>query len=391
MVPVDPLYQASATPKEYVDRGDVTSVSLELDETTYQIRAKVKLGSGAVITSTPIDLPLETMILNAEVSEDGKSLILTLNNEEKTQVIFDVAELLNGLASQSYVDNGLAGKIDKPTAEWKVPVSQGRDENGNIKYGTMTYTSSPQSSAIPFWTYNKTLKTEKAVDDDDAVNLAQLIAALATKLDANTDKDGYTKIYARTSAGDQALINLIAGNQVDAIARFTTKSHQRWGTIDDGGVLITGYPSPNKPYQCAPVKYVDDNLAPIQEQLGNLFTSKEIENYTPISSALIQLPEGVLPNICIESALVEVGVENVSTGEMYSETVEINSVRIANETAGTDRTVTFSQGDIITLQEGESLLVFIDSNYSFVPEDGWVISMAEPYVSTKIICQVFKY
>lgn len=100
------------TNKKYVDG---IHLSVDLDPATYVLSIKLVSDDDTVLSEHEIDLPLESMVVGAEVSDDEKSLTLTLNNDEKTQVTFSVADLMSELASKEYVDDEDAKKLDKIT------------------------------------------------------------------------------------------------------------------------------------------------------------------------------------------------------------------------------------------------------------------------------------
>jgi len=54
------------------------------------------------LNETEIDLPLEAMVVNASVNEEGTKLILILQNEKELEI--DLANLLKGIATQDFVN-----------------------------------------------------------------------------------------------------------------------------------------------------------------------------------------------------------------------------------------------------------------------------------------------
>ena len=100
-------------------------IELSINTTDYKLKAILKDKNNNIIhTSNVIDLPLETMVVNATYDNVNKAIILTLQNG--TTVEFSVADLVSGLVSESQlqtilanyytkteINNLLANKVDK--------------------------------------------------------------------------------------------------------------------------------------------------------------------------------------------------------------------------------------------------------------------------------------
>nr|DAJ75853.1 MAG TPA: hypothetical protein [Caudoviricetes sp.] len=100
-------------------------IELSINQTNYKLTAILKDKNNNIIhTSNVIDLPLETMVVNATYDNTTKKIILTLQNG--TTVEFSVADLVSGLVSESQlqtilanyytkteINNLLANKVDK--------------------------------------------------------------------------------------------------------------------------------------------------------------------------------------------------------------------------------------------------------------------------------------
>ena len=331
---------ATKASKEYVDG---IRLSLEMDANTYVLTAKLKRGEEVLCSTDPIDLPLETMVTGAEVSEDEKTLMLTLKNGQT--VSCSIAKLLSGLVSEDTLTTKLSGKVDKPKDAWKVPVSKA-DANGNVIYDTMTYTGSPMKSAIPFWSSNLTLKTEKAVDNNDAVNLAQLVEELAKKVTADYTNDGYPRVYGKASNGDQKDYTIITSCYEESLPLRAKKSATS-GMNDYGGCLTTSMPT--QPYHCAPKKYVDGKIASLDTGVTNALgervkTVTENIEYLPVGA--YSLPENTLRFIKIENAVFE-----------YQYGIYTNEEMTEMETGAVTETVTE---------------VYNGEDWVMIPEDGYV-------------------
>ena len=93
-------------------------IVLEIDDKTFVITAKLKDKYDNVIsTSQGIDLPLESVVVDAKYNKETKEIELTLQNG--TKVSFSVADLVSGLVSEdnlTVVLKDYAKKTDLPTA-----------------------------------------------------------------------------------------------------------------------------------------------------------------------------------------------------------------------------------------------------------------------------------
>lgn len=85
-------------------------VELELNPNTYVLTAKLKDKNNNVIsTSTPIDLPLESMIVDCDYDATTKSLIITLQNGNTTTI--PLGDLISGLATEEDLEE-VDAKVD---------------------------------------------------------------------------------------------------------------------------------------------------------------------------------------------------------------------------------------------------------------------------------------
>lgn len=78
------------------------SIKLSIDAQTYVVTAQLLDKSGEVLSSSTIDLPLETLVTSATYNSETKEIELTLQNGET--ISFSVADLVSGLVSQTTFD-----------------------------------------------------------------------------------------------------------------------------------------------------------------------------------------------------------------------------------------------------------------------------------------------
>jgi len=89
-----------------------SQINLNVNSTNYQITAILKDKNGNVIyTSNAIDLPIESMIVNARYDNTTKEIVLTLQNGNTLRI--SVADLISGLVSETQLQTILANYYTK--------------------------------------------------------------------------------------------------------------------------------------------------------------------------------------------------------------------------------------------------------------------------------------
>lgn len=89
-----------------------SQINLNINSTNYQITAILKDKNGNVIyTSNAIDLPIESMIVNARYDNMTKEIVLTLQNGNTLRI--SVADLISGLVSETQLQTILANYYTK--------------------------------------------------------------------------------------------------------------------------------------------------------------------------------------------------------------------------------------------------------------------------------------
>lgn len=83
--------------------GKATAITLSMDTSTYTLTAKLKDKNGNDLSTSTIDFPLETMVVNASYNNTTKEITLTLQNGNTTS--FSVADLVSGLATSNDIKN----------------------------------------------------------------------------------------------------------------------------------------------------------------------------------------------------------------------------------------------------------------------------------------------
>lgn len=89
-----------------------SQINLNINSTNYKITAILKDKNGNVIyTSNAIDLPIESMIVNARYDNTTKEIVLTLQNGNTLRI--SVADLVSGLVSETQLQTILANYYTK--------------------------------------------------------------------------------------------------------------------------------------------------------------------------------------------------------------------------------------------------------------------------------------
>lgn len=106
---------------EYLENGDLdeyslisetgSSLSLNMDPSTFIVTATLKDKNGNELASDDIDLPLETMIVNVSFDADTKSLTITLKNGTVLDPI-PVSDITSGLVPSDRKIAGLSLEND---------------------------------------------------------------------------------------------------------------------------------------------------------------------------------------------------------------------------------------------------------------------------------------
>jgi hypothetical protein len=101
-----------------------SKIDLEINSSTYELTAKLyDKNNNLISTSTTIDLPLESMVLNIEYDNTTKELVITLQNGTVRRI--PLSDIIDGLVSQTDFD-ALELRVD--TAETDIETLQGQVE-----------------------------------------------------------------------------------------------------------------------------------------------------------------------------------------------------------------------------------------------------------------------
>lgn len=93
-----------------LETGVGTTIGLTINQSTFVMKFALKNSEGTVLSEEEVDLPIESMIINAEYAADSKSLILTL--QSGSTVTVPLSALINGLVNESRKVAGIDLKDD---------------------------------------------------------------------------------------------------------------------------------------------------------------------------------------------------------------------------------------------------------------------------------------
>lgn len=231
-----------------------TSISLKMDDSgEHIITVELKNKRGEVISSQFVDLPLETIVERAELSEDGKLVIITFSSGDVVR--FDAEDILK---------SALGNKLDKITEPTDHIELYGKSREGTQEMYALGV-SIPIYEA-PSFAVKNVLKTVKVCDpygDEDSVNLRYATANFFAIPKSGTG----TRIPCVYEDGTSGVYGIDTVNRTGKIPVYTAKPI--YGTNDTGtGYITTAVPVYD--YHCANKKYVDDAIREALYKLSSL-------------------------------------------------------------------------------------------------------------------------
>lgn len=110
------------------------TLDLTIDNSTFVITATLKNADGTELSTQNIDLPLETMVVNADYKKDTKEIEITLQNGNK--ISFSVADLIDGLVSTNTFETKIVeinNKINQNIKDISAIKEEQTTQNTNIQ------------------------------------------------------------------------------------------------------------------------------------------------------------------------------------------------------------------------------------------------------------------
>lgn len=176
---------------------DNMKIEFSINPQTYVLEARLKNSNNLVISSTTVDLPLESFVVGASVSDDGDHLIISLQNGQTVSV--SVANIVKGLATTAYVDR----KVTEINDTLFVRVKTGKltlDDTYNLTmtlYNEQPIKLSESTVALPLAAIIEridALEARPVTGDNSTVGLAYELSAdgtyyICTGIGTATDTD----------------------------------------------------------------------------------------------------------------------------------------------------------------------------------------------------------
>lgn len=212
------------------------------------------------------------------------------------------------VTSKKYVDDGLAGKIDKVSMKSGV-YAYIVDRNGQ---GTMQITNSPNRYTIPMTDENGNTKTNTPVNDLDAANKKYVDAGLEGRVPTTEYQYklyGTRGLNAETGKVNQsyhsmAPVGMTTGDVVQWVLATNTVFNGKEPTSTIGAC------DPIKPIQVANKRYVDNKVSELEHGVMNALGAQYIMVEVKDFGASIPIPSGAMKFAYIESLGVIKGYDN---------------------------------------------------------------------------------
>lgn len=90
-----------------IDSGVAKTAEVTMDNTTYVVTVTLKSANGTVLSTSSVDLPLESVVVSGSYNNETQSIDLVLQNGSTVSI--PVGDLVDGLASQTALDNVING------------------------------------------------------------------------------------------------------------------------------------------------------------------------------------------------------------------------------------------------------------------------------------------
>lgn len=157
-----------------------SQIELSLNNTNFKMTATLKDKNGNTVdTSNEIDLPLESVVVNASYDSSTKEIILTLQNGNTTR--FSVADLVSGLQKEITSSNKLSSdlvddtnKINKFVTESEktklLGIETGAEvniiEDVKVNGTSQTITNKSIDLTVPIYSYDSTTETLTIINNN---------------------------------------------------------------------------------------------------------------------------------------------------------------------------------------------------------------------------------
>lgn len=325
----------SAISKKATELGTLITASghtidLVMDSATYELKALLYDGSGKVIsTSTVIDLPLETLVLDVSYNSSKKSIIIKLENGTTKEV--PVGDLINGLVNEATF-NSKVNELNASIANAKITADSAKSTIDELKIGgrNLKINSDFKNGEKAYATEGTTFS---AINDETYGKCAQIVFSTAYASERIYTAD-YKNVYnlrgvtytvsfvAKASANKELKVSIAGGSQSIGTVELTPewKRFEMTYTANVTGSITFKLNSDGTLY-----------LANIKIEKGNKAT-----DWTPA-------PEDKADKTHTHKKAEITDFAHTHDDRYYQKT-EIDSTYIKSATAS-GRTITFTKGD----------------------------------------------
>lgn len=207
--------------------GKATAITLSMDTSTYTLSAKLKDKNGNDLSTSTIDFPLETMVVNASYNNTTKEITLTLQNGTTTS--FSVADLVSGLATSDDIKNQVTADYTLSNAELLVGVGGKKVQSSGV---SVADSISATSDEVP---------TSQAIVNYVSQNATRLVKRTFSTVQIPSGKYAFRFDFdASTSAC--VPIKVFNSNDAEVLVSWTRKDYDNTaGWLLDSDVALTGY------------------------------------------------------------------------------------------------------------------------------------------------------
>lgn len=196
------------------------TLDLTMDSSTYVMTLDLKNKAGETLSTKSIDLPLETMVINAEYLKDSKEIQLTLQNGNTTK--FSVADLIDGLASTTDLNTEITNRENQD----KTLQDEITENKNNITTNTTDIAN---------------IKTEQETQNNNIEKANALIDKLVNVITANNSyKEQVSSKMSEVIVGNTTQNILTGKNQVPISILTEAPEELTMLQNEDGSITING-------------------------------------------------------------------------------------------------------------------------------------------------------
>lgn len=171
------------------------SLTLSVDTSTYELTATLKDSNGNALSTQTVDLPLESMVVDAAYDAINKKIVLTLQNGNTTS--FSVADLVSGLVA-----------TDKNFTDGQVLIADGNAKKAKSS-GFTIKTSVPANAKFTDTTYDPATQSKQGLmSAADKAKLDRIDSSLEGVTADQIGKVKDVKVNGSTVLGSDGVANI---------------------------------------------------------------------------------------------------------------------------------------------------------------------------------------